>query len=42
MALFGLGKKKAPVGGAEGVSVDNIIQMRQQGYSNDQIIQTLL
>ncbi len=45
MALFGLGKKPtqpaaAPV--AEGgVPTDLVIQMRQQGMSNDQIIQNL-
>jgi len=38
MALFG--KKKIP-GAAEGIPTDRVIQMRQQGYSNDQIIQGL-
>ncbi len=43
MALFGLGKKKtdAPGGPPTGVPTDRVIQLQQQGYSNDQIIQTL-
>ena len=45
MALFGLGKKSAqpasaPVA-AGGVPTDLVIRMRQQGFSNDQIIQNL-
>ncbi len=37
MALFGLGKKKEEVK----LPIDAVIQMRQQGYSNNQIIQAL-
>ena len=45
MALFGLGKKPtqpaAASAPAEGVPTELVIQMRQQGMSNDQIIQNL-
>jgi hypothetical protein len=48
MALFGLGKKKpaqpaaAPAAApAGGIPTDLVIQMRQQGLSNDQIMQNL-
>ncbi|MBR9692136.1 hypothetical protein GOV06_05115 [Candidatus Woesearchaeota archaeon] len=44
MALFGLGKKKPAAPGAaapEGIPTDRVIEMRQQGVSNDQVIQTL-
>ncbi|MBW2981773.1 hypothetical protein KY343_02725 [Candidatus Woesearchaeota archaeon] len=46
MALFGIGKKKpvqpaAPRTTDGGIPTDLVIQMRQQGYSNDQIIQNL-
>jgi DNA-binding transcriptional MerR regulator len=44
MALFGMAKKKPAQFAAEsatGVPTDLVIQMRQQGYSNDQIIQNL-
>jgi hypothetical protein len=39
MALFG--KKPAKPAAAEGIPTDLVIQMRQQGLSNDQIIQNL-
>jgi len=38
MALFGKKKKDKS---AEGVPVDKVLQLRQQGYSNDQVIQSL-
>lgn len=45
MALFGLGKKSGiqvqPKGPASGIPVDIVLQMRQQGISNNQIIQSL-
>lgn len=45
MALFGLGKKKeAPAAQApaqQSSPVDNVLTMRQQGYTNNQIIQEL-
>lgn len=48
MALFGLGKKKfaqrpvvAPGAPATGVPTDLVIQMRQQGLSNNQVTQNL-
>ena len=47
MPLFSLGKKKpaqpaaAPAGPAAGVPTDLVIQMRQQGFSNNQIMQNL-
>ncbi|MBD3249355.1 hypothetical protein GF336_04890 [Candidatus Woesearchaeota archaeon] len=42
MALFGKKKdEEEQTPAATGVPVENVIQMRQQGLSNDQIIQTL-
>jgi len=41
MALFGLGKKKEEAGKEATVPTDAVLQMRQQGYSNDQVIQSL-
>jgi hypothetical protein len=42
MALFGLGKKKAAPGGPPtNIPTDRVIQLRQQGVSNDQVIQAL-
>lgn len=45
MALFGFGKKKespaAPAPSQQYSIVDNVLSMRQQGYTNNQIIQEL-
>ena len=44
MALFGFGKKRPitkPAAPATGVPTDLVIQMRQQGMSNNQIVQNL-
>jgi hypothetical protein len=49
MALFGLGKKKeggdaqtaAPMGPPAGLPVDQVATMRQQGMTNNQIVQAL-
>ena len=42
MALFGLGKKKDDEQNVSSqLPVDKVIQMRQQGFSNNQIVETL-
>ena len=41
MALFGLGKKKEEPVSKSNIPVDAVIQMKQQGYSNNQIVQEL-
>lgn len=40
MALFGLGRKKE-AGSGMSLPTDQVMALRQQGYTNDQIIQTL-
>ncbi|MBW2993711.1 hypothetical protein KY317_04010 [Candidatus Woesearchaeota archaeon] len=41
MALFGLGKKKEEPVSKSNIPVDAVLQMKQQGYSNNQIVQEL-
>ncbi len=41
MALFGLGKKKEEPVSKSNIPIDAVIQMKQQGYSNNQIVQEL-
>jgi hypothetical protein len=41
MALFGLKQKKEDIQQAAAIPVDEVLRMKQQGFTNNQIVQTL-